>query len=75
MEPSIPGGICSVECLQTLPFVGSRIVPVEEEVPLDYNYFNVIGKFQKFPLMKNKKKRDPPYRDWETPKFVIWMLG
>ena len=31
MEPSIPGGICSVECLQTLPFVDSRIVPVEEE--------------------------------------------
>jgi len=59
MEPSIPGGICSVECLQTLPFVDSRIVPVEEEVPLDHNYFNVIGKFPKFPLMKNKKKRDP----------------
>ena len=26
MEPSIPGGICSVECLQTLPFVDSRIL-------------------------------------------------
>lgn len=57
---SLPGGSCTEEMLHKYMYTPLKFEPIEpEKVALDAKYFNFICKYPKFPLMKNKKKRDP----------------
>ncbi len=68
ISQAIPGGYCVMEDLiRTLPHTQDKLVFDENyvnKIQLNFNYFNYVGQMFKFPLMRNKRHRDPLIREY-----------
>lgn len=71
---SLPGGSCTEEMLHKYAYSPLKYEPIDpDKVALDAMYFNFICKYPKFPLMKNKKKRDPIIEEVQMAQDFIMM--
>ncbi len=68
INQAIPGGYCDLESLKkTLPFNQETLIynaNFSDRIDLNFNYFNYVGEILKFPLMRNKRKRDPLIKEY-----------